>query len=110
MDREEFYKEGSKVLTDDEYNVISGAFDDTEETCNDIMSNLREVIKGVMAKLWEKRSCTELTTDRFTIINRFGDITFRHNDDDDDMSGAGEISLDDVNSVDKLMDIVASII
>ena len=61
-----------------------------------------------MAKLWEKRSCTELTTDRFTIINRFGDITFRHNDDD--MSGAGEISLDDVNSVDKLMDIVASII
>ena len=107
MDREEFYKEGSKVLTDDEYNVISGAFDNAEETCNDIMSNLREVIKGVMAKLWEKRSCTELTTDRFTIINRFGDITFRHNDD---MSGAGEISLDDVNSVDKLMDIVASII
>ena len=109
MDREEFYKEGSKVLTDDEYNVISGAFDDAEETCNDIMSNLREVIKGVMAKLWEKRSCTELVTRDFTInINRFGDITFRHNDDD--MSGAGEISLDDVNSVDKLMDIVASII
>ena len=108
MDREEFYKEGSKVLTDDEYNVISGAFDDAEETCNDIMSNLREVIKGVMAKLWEKRSCTELTTDRFTIINRFGDITITEHSEVID--GGGEISLDDINSVDKLMDIVAEMI
>jgi hypothetical protein len=106
MDREEFYKEGSKVLTDDEYNVISGAFDDAEETCNDIMSNLREVINGVMAKLWEKRSCTELTTDRFTIINRFGDITVI----DRRVDSTEETSLDDINSVDKLMDIVASII
>ena len=108
MDREEFYKENNKVLTNEEYDVISNAFADAEDACSDILCNLREVIKGVMSKLWEKRSCTELVTRDFTIINRFGDITFRHNDDD--MSGAGEISLDDVNSVDKLMDIVASII
>ena len=108
MDREEFYKDGNKVLTDDEYGVISGMFDDAENTCSDLMDNLCEAVKGVMAKLWEKRSCTELVTKSFTIINRFGDITFRHNDED--LSGAGEISLDDVKSVDKLMDIVAEII
>jgi hypothetical protein len=105
MDREEFYKEGSKVLTDDEYNVISGAFDDAEETCNDIMSNLREVVNGVMAKLWEKRSCTELKLLQFTIINRFGDITIIEDDDVEN-----EVSLDDIESVDKLMDIISEII
>lgn len=108
MDREEFYKENNKVLTNEEYDVISNAFADAEDACSDILCNLREVIKGVMAKLWEKRSCTELVTRDFTIINRFGDITITEHSAV--MDGAGEISLDDVNSVDKLMDIVSEII
>ena len=59
MDRKEFYKEGNKVLTDAEYRVISRAFDDAEQTCDDV---------------------------------------------------EGETSLDDIESVDKLMDIVSEII
>ena len=105
MDREEFYKENNKVLTNEEYDVISNAFADAEDACSDILCNLREVIKGVMSKLWEKRSCTELVTRDFTIINRFGDITIIEDDDVEN-----EVSLDDVNSVDKLMDIVSEII
>jgi hypothetical protein len=104
MDRNEFYKEGNKVLTDEEYSVIVNAFDDAEDKCNDISSNLREAISGVMAKLWEKRNSTELVTESFTIVNRFGDITITEHDD------GGEISLDDINSVDKLMDILAEMI
>ena len=106
MDREEFYKENNKVLTNEEYDVISNAFADAEDACSDILCNLREVVNGVMAKLWEKRSCTELKTKRsFTIINRFGDITIIEDDDVEN-----EVSLDDIESVDKLMDIVSEII
>ena len=105
MEREEFYKENNKVLTNEEYDVISNAFADAEDACSDIQCNLREVVNGVMAKLWEKRSCTELKTDRFTIINRFGDITIIENDDVED-----EVSLEDIKSVDTLMDIVSEII
>ena len=105
MDRKEFYKEGNKVLTDAEYGVISRAFDDAEQTCDDVNANLREAITGVMKKLWEKRSSTELVTEHFTIINRFGDITVIEGDDVE-----GETSIDDIESVDKLMDIVSEII
>lgn len=106
MDREEFFKEGNKVLTENEWKAVASAFDKAEETIADVCDNLREAIKGVMAKLWEKRSCTELTTDRFTIINRFGDITVI----DRKVDSTEETSLDDINDTDKLMDIVANFV
>ena len=88
MERDKFYE--SKVLTDEEYNI----------------DNLREAITGVMTKLYEKRSSTELVTESFTIINRIGDITVI----DRDVDTTDEISIDDISSVDLLMDIVAEII
>lgn len=106
MDLKEFFKEGNKVLTENEWKVVASAFDRAEETIADVRDNLRESIKGVMAKLWEKRSCTELTTDRFTIINRFGDITVI----DRRVDSTEETSLDDINDTDKLMDIVANFV
>lgn len=105
MDRKEFYKEGNKVLTEEEYNEFSGAFDNAEETCNDILCDLRKAIAKVMEILWVKRSSTELKTKNYTLINRFGDITVIEGDDVE-----GETSIDDINSVDKLMDIVAEMI
>ena len=105
MDRNEFYKEGNKVLTEEEYNELSGTFDNTEETCNDILCDLREAITKVMDILYNKRNSTELVTKSFTLINRIGDITVIEGDDVE-----GETSLDDIESVDKLMDIVSEII
>jgi hypothetical protein len=105
MDRQEFYKEGNKVLTQEEYNVIYGAFEDAEQTCDSVSANLREAITGVMNKLWEKRSSTELVTEHFTIINRFGDITVIEGED----GLAEEMSIDDIG-IGELMDIVNEII
>jgi hypothetical protein len=108
MDRNEFYKEGNKVLTEEEYNELSGTFDNAEETCNDLVSDLRDAIINVMDILYNKRSSTELVTKSFTLINRIGDITITEHSEVID--GGGEISLDDINSVEKLMDIVAEMI
>jgi hypothetical protein len=58
-----------------------------------------------MEILWKKRSGTELVTKSFTLINRIGDITVIEGGDVE-----GETSIDDINSVDKLMDIVAEMI
>jgi len=104
MERDEFYEK--KVLTDEEYGTIINAYDSAEETLSNVTDNLREAITGVMNKLYEKKSSTELVTDSFTIINRFGDITIIDRDED----STDEISIDDINSVDLLMDIVAEII
>lgn len=104
MKRDELYER--KVLTDEEYGTIVGAYDSAEETLSNVTDNLREAITGVMKKLYEKKSSTELVTDSFTIINRFGDITIIDRDED----STDEISIDDINSVDLLMDIVAEII
>ena len=104
MKRDELYEK--KVLTDEEYGTIIGAYDSAEETLSNVTDNLREAITGVMKKLYEKKSSTELVTDSFTIINRFGDITII----DRDVDSTDEISIDDINSVDLLMDIVAEII
>ena len=108
MDREEMYLEGNKVLSDVEYSALIGVYESAEEKCQDIASDIREAISGIMSKLWEKRSCTEFVGKNFTVINRFGDIGIIHNDDD--LSGAGEISLDDISMVDALMDILADMI
>lgn len=106
MDINEFFKEGNKVLTEDEWKVVASTFDSAENAINDVVENLREAVKGVMAKLWEKRNCTELTTDRFTLINRFGDIGVI----DRRVDSTDETSLDDIENVDTLMDIVSNFV
>lgn len=106
MDLKEFFKEGNKVLTEDEWKVVASTFDSAENAINDVVENLREAVKGVMAKLWEKRNCTELTTDRFTIINRFGDIGVI----DRSVDSTDETSLDDIENVDTMMDIVSNFV
>ena len=93
------------MLTEEEYNELSGTFEKVENTCNDLVSDLRDAINDVMETLWVKRSSTELKTENYTLINRFGDITVIEGDDVE-----GETSIDDINSVDKLMDIVAEMI
>lgn len=106
MDIKEFFKEGNKVLTEDEWKVVASTFDSAENAINDVVENLREAVKGVMAKLWEKRNCTELTTDRFTLINRFGDIGVI----DRRVDSTDETSLDDIENVDTMMDIVSNFV
>jgi hypothetical protein len=59
-----------------------------------------------MTKLYEKKRSTELVTESFTIINRIGDITVI----DRGVDTTDEISIDDISSVDLLMDIVSEII
>jgi hypothetical protein len=104
MERNKFYE--SKVLTDEEYKAVSGAFESAEETGSAVIDNLREAITGVMTKLYEKKRSTELVTESFTIINRIGDITVI----DRGVDTTDEISIDDISSVDLLMDIVSEII
>jgi hypothetical protein len=106
MERKDFYKEGNKVLTDAEYDAFMGVFEDAEETCMEIVTNIRDAIAGIMNKLYEKCSSTEFVGERFTIINRFGDITFidRHEDD------TNERSLDEIDNESLAMDILADIL
>ena len=104
MERDELYKK--KVLTDEEYDAVYNAFDNAEEAVAEVMDNIREGITGVMEKLWERESSTELVTDSFTIINRFGDITVINRNED----STDETSIDDISSVDLLMDILSEII
>jgi len=104
MERDELYEK--KVLTDEEYGTIIGAYDSAEETISDVMGNLREAITGIMSKLYEKKGSTNLVTDSFTVINRFGDITIIDRNED----STYEFSIDDISSVNLLMDIVAEII
>jgi hypothetical protein len=104
MDRNEFYKEGNKVLTEKEYNEVSGTFEKVENACNDLVCELRTTIGDVMQILFVRRNSTELKTRNYTLINRFGDIGVIKNGDGE------EISIDDINSLDTMLDIVAEII
>ena len=113
MDRQEFYKEGNKVLTDAEYKVIYGAFEDAEQTCDDVSANLREAITGVMQKLWEKRSATELVTEHFILKSKPNQYIWLIDEVrviEPQVDSTEETPLDDIESVDKLMDIVNEII
>lgn len=111
MRREEFFSRG--VLGENESNVVGGCFDDAEKQLNDIenqlndiMTNIREAITGVMTKMYEKCSSTEFVSDRFTIINRLGDITII----DREIDNEDELSLDNIESVDLLMDILSQFV
>lgn len=110
MEREELYEK--KVLTDQEYEALSNGFASAEDTCNDIMDNLREIIKSFMIKLHEKCGATSLRTFKFTVYNNDGAISVL-------LPWLGSIhktneelthSLEDIKSIDTLMDIVSEII
>lgn len=69
---------------------------------------VREKIEGVMETLYKKNSSTEFVGKNFTLINRIGEIgVIEHSDI---MEDGGEISLDDINSVDKLIDILCEFV
>ena len=104
MERDKFYEK--EVLTAEEYNVVSNAFDNAEEAIVDVMDGIRETITGVMEKLWERESSTELVTDSFTIINRFGDITVIDKGEDSE----NEESISDIMNVGRLLDILSEMI
>ena len=106
MERKDFYKEGNKVLTDAEYNEFMTTFEDAEEARLEVVSNVREAITGVMTKLYEKCAATEFVGERFTIINRIGDITVIDRYEDD----TNERSLDEIDNVNLAMDILAEML
>ena len=105
MTREEFFK---SVLTDAEYASIGKAFDGFEERANDLVVEVRSEIEGIMETLYKKNSSTEFVGKNFTLINRQGEIgVIEHSDI---MEDGGEISLDDIMSLDKLFDIMCEFV
>ena len=99
MTRDDFFK---NVLSNGEYDLISNAFDAFEERANDLIVEVREKIEGVMNTLYEKKSSTEFVGNNVTLINRIGEICVIEDDE--------EVSLDDIESLDKLMDILSEFI
>jgi hypothetical protein len=105
MTREEFFK---SVLTDAEYASIGKAFDGFEERANDLVVEVRSEIEGIMETLYKKKSSTEFVGKNFTLINRQGEIgVIEHSDV---MEGGGEISLDDIECITKLFDIMCEFV
>ena len=104
MTRNDFFKD---VLTKGEYATISKAFDGFEERANDLVIEVRAQIEGIMETLYKKKSCTEFVGNYFTLINRIGEIcVIEHSNIED----GEEISLDDIESLDKLMDILVEFV
>lgn len=110
MEREELYK--GQVLTDEEYEALSDGFARAEDTCNDVMENLREIIKGFMVKLHEKCGATSLRTFKFTVYNNDGKISALLPSLSPIRKTNEELTyeLEDIKSVDTLMDIVSEIL
>jgi tetrahydromethanopterin S-methyltransferase subunit G len=105
MTREKFFK---SVLTDAEYTSIGKAFDGFEERANDLVSEIRDEIEKIMERLYAVKNSTEFVGNNFTLINRQGEIgVIEHSDV---MEGGGEISLDNIVSLDKLMDILSEFV
>ena len=105
MTRNDFFKD---VLTKGEYATIGKAFDEFEERANDLISEVRAQIEGIMETLYKKKTSTEFVGKNFTLINRIGEIgVIEHSEY---MNGGGEISLNDINSVDKLFDILCEFV
>ena len=104
MTRDDFFKD---VLTKDEYATISNAFDAFEERTKDLVVEVREKIEGVMDTLYKKNSSTEFVGNYFTLINRIGEIcVIEHSNIED----GEEISLDDIEDVNKLIDILSEFV
>ena len=104
MTRNDFFKD---VLTKGEYATISKAFDVFEERANDLISEVRAQIEGVMETLYKKKTSTEFVGNYFTLINRIGEIcVIEHSNIED----GEEISLDDIEDVNKLIDILSEFV
>ena len=104
MTRNDFFKD---VLTKGEYATISKAFDAFEERANDLISEVRAQIEGVMETLYKKKTSTEFVGNYFTLINRIGEIcVIEHSNIED----GEEISLDDIEDVNKLIDILSEFV
>jgi len=104
MTRNDFFKD---VLTKGEYATISKAFDAFEERANDLVSEVRAQIEGIMDTLYKKKTSTEFVGNYFTLINRIGEIgVIEHSNIED----GEEISLDDIEDVNKLIDILSEFV
>ena len=104
MTRNDFFKD---VLTKGEYATISKAFDAFEERANDLISEVRAQIEGIMETLYKKKTSTEFVGNYFTLINRIGEIcVIEHSNIED----GEEISLDDIEDVNKLIDILSEFV
>ena len=102
MTREEFFK---SVLTDAEYASIGKAFDGFEERANDLASEIRAEIEGIMETLYKKKNSTEFNGSYYTLINRIGEIGVIYKQSDDE-----ETSLDDIECITKLFDIMCEFV
>ena len=104
MTRNDFFKD---VLTKGEYATISKAFDAFEERANDLISEVRAQIEGIMETLYKKKTSTEFVGKNFTLINRIGEIcVIEHSNIEDDE----ETSLDDIEDVNELIDILVEFV
>jgi hypothetical protein len=105
MTRDDFFKD---KLSKGEYASISKSFDSFEERVNDLVVEVRSEIEGIMETLYKKKSSTEFVGKNFTLINRQGEIgVIEHSDV---MEGGGEISLDDIECITKLFDIMCEFV
>ena len=101
MTRDDFFKD---VLAKGEYATISNAFDAFEERAKDLVTEVRAQIEGVMDALYKKKASTEFVGNYFTLINRIGEIcVIEHSNIED----GEEISLDDIEDVNELIDILS---
>jgi cation transport regulator ChaC len=96
MTREEFFEK--KVLTEDECDHVNNAFTKAEDACMDIMLDIRAEIEDVMTKLEVREGCMTLETQNHLLVSKDGRIMVDK-----------VIYLDDIKSVDALMDIFAEV-
>lgn len=102
MTRKEFF---DNALTANEYSSISKALDNFEDRVNDLVVEVRSEIEGIMETLYKKKSSTEFNGRYYTLINRIGEIGVIYNQSDDE-----ETSLDDIEDVNVLIDILSEFV
>jgi Uma2 family endonuclease len=102
MTRDDFFKD---KLSKGEYASISKSFDSFEERVNDLVVEVRSEIEGTMETLYKKKSSTEFNGRYYTLINRIGEIGVIYNQSDDE-----ETSLDDIEDVNVLIDILSEFV
>ena len=102
MTRKEFF---DNALTANEYSSISKAFDNFEDRVNDLAVEVRNKIGEIMETLYQKKCVTEYVGKSCKLINRFGDVGVIYNQSDDE-----ETSLDDIEDVNVLIDILCEFV
>lgn len=101
MTRDDFFK---GEFSQSYYDTISARFSQFEDAVNDIKSEVCEQITSIMDKLYNEKSSTEFVGKYHTLINRFGDIGVIKNGDDE------EVSIDDIDDVNEIIDILSEFI